>query len=75
MVLDDATLGKLVLVVFGLLYFYYTFWIYILPFVDEENFITLFFPSVRYALIVPAILGSLFIGTLMTYIIMTYFLS
>lgn len=75
MVLDDATLGKLVLVAFGLAYFYYTFWIYILPFADDENFVTLFFPSVKYALIAPAILGSLFIGTLVVCIIMTYILS
>lgn len=73
MVLDDATLGKLVLIIFGILYFYYTIWIYILPFADDEDYIVLFFPPIKYALIIPALMGTLFVGTLIIFTLVTYF--
>lgn len=73
--IDDSTLGRSVLIVFGLLYLYYTFWIYALPFVDDDNFVLRFFPPVKYALLVPAVLGTIFIGTLVTFIVVTFLLS
>ncbi len=75
MILDDSTLGKLVLITSGILYLYYTFWIYVLPFADDEDWMTIFFPPIRYALLVPAVIGSLFIGTLVVFTLITFFLS
>lgn len=75
MLLDDSTLGKLILIVSIILYVYYTFWIYGLPFADEDNFVTLFFPPIRYALIVPAICGTLFIGSILLFIFYTFCFS
>lgn len=72
--IDDSTLGKRILVIFGLLYIYYTFWIYVLPFADDDNFITLFFPPIKYALLVPALIGTIFIGTLIIFTLVNYFL-
>lgn len=72
--IDDSTLGKRTLVIFGLLYIYYTFWIFVLPFVDDDNFITLFFPPIKYALLVPALIGTIFIGTLIIFTLVNYLL-
>lgn len=75
MLLDDPALGKLILIVFGLLYLYYTLWIYALPFAEDEDYLALFFPSIRYALIIPATIGTLFIGSIILFIIYTFYFT
>lgn len=75
MLLDDPSLGKFFLIVFGLLYLYYTLWIYALPFADDEDYLTLFFPPIRYALIIPAIFGTLFIGSIIVFILYTFYFT
>ncbi|MCO5555323.1 hypothetical protein L7F22_008869 [Adiantum nelumboides] len=55
-----------------LLFAYYTFWVIILPFVDEDHFVHKYFLPQQYAIIVPTFAGvtlvcflTIFVGVVM----------
>lgn len=73
--IDDSTLGRSILFVSGLFYMYYTFWIYAVPFVDDNNFLLLLFPPVKFALLVPATLGTVFVSTLVSFVVLKFLSS
>ncbi|MES1910744.1 MAG: hypothetical protein MHM6MM_003279 [Cercozoa sp. M6MM] len=49
----DRQLGALLLSITLLGMAYYTFWVLILPFVDDDHFVQTFFPPVEWALRLP----------------------
>ncbi|XP_020595628.1 dolichol phosphate-mannose biosynthesis regulatory protein [Phalaenopsis equestris] len=72
MELADKAVGLLLTVVSLSLFSYYTFWIIILPFVEDDNFIHMYFLPREYAIIIPLFAGvtllsflSVFIGCVM----------
>jgi hypothetical protein len=63
--MNDAALGKLLLMISCVSFCYYTAWVIMLPFTDPGHAINyVLFQPVRYALLVPASMGLTFIGTL-----------
>jgi NADH:ubiquinone oxidoreductase subunit 2 (subunit N) len=62
--MNDAALGKILLIISCLSFCYYTAWVIMLPFTDSDHAINQLFPPVHYALLVPASMGLTFIGTL-----------
>ncbi|XP_037879430.1 dolichol-phosphate mannose synthase subunit 2 [Glossina fuscipes] len=61
---SDANVGKIVFVIAVSVFLYYFFWVSILPFmlIDEGNLIHSFFPPLKYAFILPATFGIVFLG-------------
>ncbi|KAH8385810.1 dolichol phosphate-mannose biosynthesis regulatory protein [Drosophila serrata] len=61
---SNAQLGKIILIAAIAVFFYYFFWVAVLPFmlIDEGNPIRLFFPPLKYAFIVPTVFGVIFLG-------------
>ncbi|KAK3916646.1 Nicotinamide riboside kinase 2 [Frankliniella fusca] len=65
--MNDTTFGCLLIVLsvgFGT---YYTAWVIGLPFFDRDHFIHNLFPSVHLALLIPALMGLAFIGSLIVF--------
>ncbi|XP_052131242.1 uncharacterized protein LOC127751556 [Frankliniella occidentalis] len=65
--MNDTTLGCLLIVLsvgFGI---YYTAWVIGLPFFEADHFIHNLFPSVHFALLIPALMGLAFIGSLIVF--------
>lgn len=67
--MNDKALGSLLISLSASFSFYYTVWIIGLPFFDSEHFIHSLFPPVHFALIVPALMGLVFIGSLVVFCI------
>jgi hypothetical protein len=65
--MNDAALGKILLIISCLSFCYYTAWVIMLPFSDREHAINQLFPPVRYALLVPASVGLAVIGSLVVF--------
>jgi len=65
--MNDAALGKILLIISCLCFGYYTAWVIMLPFSDPDHAINQFFPPVNYALLVPASLGLAFVGGLVVF--------
>ncbi|XP_058125998.1 uncharacterized protein LOC131282084 [Anopheles ziemanni] len=65
---SNAALGKLILAATFSLFFYYVFWIAVLPFMvidaSEESWIYALFPPMKFAFIVPAVFGVVLVGGL-----------
>ncbi|XP_017842109.1 dolichol-phosphate mannose synthase subunit 2 [Drosophila busckii] len=61
---SNAQLGKIILFSAIAVFFYYFFWVAILPFMilDEGNPIRSLFPPLKYAFIVPTVCGVIFLG-------------
>ncbi|XP_071442812.1 uncharacterized protein Dpm2 isoform X3 [Hetaerina americana] len=68
---SDAQLGKIILVLSVSLFVYYSLWLWVPPFLSPSSFYTFpkLFPPIRYALILPAVSGMLFIGGLLVFTI------
>lgn len=62
--MDDPTVGIIGLSLCVAVFTYYTLWVIVSPFYEP---ISLLFPPVRYALIIPAFIGILFIGSLVIF--------
>jgi NADH:ubiquinone oxidoreductase subunit 2 (subunit N) len=67
--MNDAALGKILLIISCLSFGYYTAWVIMLPFSDPDHAINQLFPPVHYALLVPASLGLAFVGGLVVFTI------
>ncbi|KAK8953177.1 hypothetical protein KSP40_PGU012531 [Platanthera guangdongensis] len=72
MELADKAVGFLLTTISLSIFSYYTFWVLILPFVDSDHFIHMYFLSREYAIIIPLFAGitllcflSMFIGYVM----------
>lgn len=65
---SNALLGKLILALTLSSFFYYTFWIGVLPFTvieaSEESWIYSLFPDRKFAFLIPAVFGVLLLGGL-----------
>ncbi|XP_046404603.1 uncharacterized protein LOC124169850 isoform X2 [Ischnura elegans] len=68
---SDAQLGKLIVVSSLSLFVYYTLWLWVPPFISKSTLESFpyIFPPTRYALLVPALSGMLFIGGLLVFTI------
>jgi len=57
---ENCELGKAILTLTFLSFVYYTLWVIVLPFVDEEylDSVSAFFPPLELALAIPAFIGS-----------------
>lgn len=66
-VMNDKTIGSLLIVLSVTFSVYYTAWVIGLPFFDEDHFIHSLFPPVYLALLVPALMGLVFIGSLIIF--------
>lgn len=65
--IENRDLGKLCLTLTGIAFFYYTLWVIVLPFVDEEYKaqISAYFPPLPLAFIIPSLIGtSVFVALL-----------
>lgn len=67
--MNDRTLGCLLVVLSVAFSVYYSAWIIGLPFFDPGHFIHKLFPPVYLALLVPALLGLAFLGSLIIFCI------
>ena len=58
--IENSDLGKVILTLTGILFVYYTLWVIVLPFVDEEylEIVSIYFPPLELALAIPAITGT-----------------
>lgn len=67
--MNDATLGQILLIFSGCFVFYYTFWVIVLPLLplSSDNILFSIFPDLIYAIVVPVILGTIFLGTLIMF--------
>lgn len=65
--MDDALLGKIVIVIVIVFFTYFTCWLFIPPFADSESFINQLFPSIYNALVMPVTIGVIFIISLILY--------
>jgi hypothetical protein len=65
--MNDAALGKILLIIICIFFCYYTAWVIVLPFTDPGHAINHLFRPVRYALLVPVSMGLIFIGTLVVF--------
>lgn len=72
--MDDAILGKIIIIIVLAIFAYFTCWLFIPPFADSESFINQLFPSIYNALVVPVTVGVIFIISLIiyTYIAINY---
>ena len=60
--IENRTAGFIYLGIFGLIFAYFTVWVIILPFIDEDvkrRHVEWLFPPVEVALLTPVIVGSL----------------
>lgn len=65
--MNDRSLGGALVtlsVAFGV---YYSAWVIGLPFFDRDHFIHHLFPPVQFALLIPALMGLVFIGSLIVF--------
>ena len=65
--MNDRTLGFFMVVSSVAFTVYYSVWIIGLPFFDSDHFIHNLFPPVYFALLVPALMGLAFIGSLIVF--------
>lgn len=65
--MDDAILGKIIIVIVLATFTYFTCWLFIPPFADSESFINQLFPSIYNALVMPVMFGVIFIISLIIY--------
>lgn len=65
--MDDAVLGKIIIVIVLAIFAYFTCWLFIPPFADSESFINQLFPPVYNALVIPVTIGVIFIISLIIY--------
>lgn len=65
--MDDAVLGKIIIVIVLVIFTYFTCWLFIPPFADSESFINQLFPSIYNALVMPVTTGVIFIISLIIY--------
>lgn len=58
--IENRDLGKILIAFTLIIFAYYTFWIIVLPFVDDEykNQVAAYFPPVEIALFIPAATGT-----------------
>ena len=59
--IENRDLGKVILSLTFILFFYYTLWVIVLPFVDEDykETINAYFPPVELALVIPSSIGTI----------------
>jgi len=62
--LATRTIGQLILCLSSVLLVYYILWVVGLPFAGPDDLFTQLFPHPRYALLVPAACGLVFISSL-----------
>ncbi|KAK2167476.1 hypothetical protein LSH36_27g05048 [Paralvinella palmiformis] len=65
---SDQTVGYGMVIFAGMLFTYYTVWVIILPFVDEDHLLHAYFLDRIYAIAIPVIAGSLVLTGLVAYI-------
>ena len=58
--IENQDLGKVLLFLTSVFFFYYTLWVLALPFVDEDykEIVTAYFPPVELALGIPSAIGT-----------------
>uniref|UniRef100_A0AAG5DDC9 Dolichol phosphate-mannose biosynthesis regulatory protein n=1 Tax=Anopheles atroparvus TaxID=41427 RepID=A0AAG5DDC9_ANOAO len=61
---SNAALGKLILAATFSVFFYYVFWVAVLPFmvIDSKSWIYSLFPPMKFAFFVPAVFGVVLLG-------------
>ncbi|KAK3248339.1 hypothetical protein CYMTET_42190 [Cymbomonas tetramitiformis] len=57
--MEDKLLGFLLLSASSTAFVYYTLWVIVTPFVEEEHYLQTWFPDRYYAIAIPAYLGLL----------------
>lgn len=67
--MNDKNIGSLLIALSASFSFYYSVWVIGLPFFDSDHFIHSLFPPVHFALLVPALMGLVFIGSLIIFCI------
>lgn len=65
--MKDKTIGCILIALSASFSFYYSVWIIALPFFDHEHLIHSLFPPIHFALLVPALMGLVFIGSLIIF--------
>lgn len=65
--MNDRTLGVLLVALSVFSGIYYTAWVIGLPFFDPDHFIHNLFPPGELALLIPALMGLAFIGSLIVF--------
>ena len=63
---EQRTLGQLLLVVSTTCYIYYTVWMLFTPLIDEDHSLQNYFPDRIYGVMVPTMLGYLLISIIIT---------
>lgn len=65
--MHDRTVGCSLVILSLTFSVYYTVWVIGLPFFDEDHFIHQLFPPLYFALLIPALMGLAFIGSLIIF--------
>ncbi|CAH0481697.1 unnamed protein product [Peronospora belbahrii] len=65
---SDQTVGSLLLVVSVIVYVYYSTWVLLSPFIDDDHIIQHFFLPYHYAISIPAVLVVLVFSGAATFI-------
>ncbi|XP_077987079.1 dolichol phosphate-mannose biosynthesis regulatory protein-like [Glandiceps talaboti] len=65
----DRVVGLGMVGLSGLIFLYYTIWVIILPFVDENYFIHQYFLPRAYAVIIPIVAGVIALGFIGIFVI------
>ncbi|XP_028548851.1 dolichol-phosphate mannose synthase subunit 2 isoform X3 [Dendrobium catenatum] len=68
MELADKAVGFLLTIISLSIFSYYTFWVIILPFVESDHFIHLYFLPREYAIIIPLFAGITLLSFLSVFI-------
>ncbi|KAH7276440.1 hypothetical protein KP509_39G007500 [Ceratopteris richardii] len=68
MEIGDRSVGFLMLLSSVSIFAYYTFWVIILPFVDEDHFVHKYFLPQQYAILVPTFAGVLLLCSLTIFV-------
>ena len=63
---EQRTLGLIVVLISSFLYVYYTVWMLITPSIDEDHTIQGYFPDRMYGVLIPTLIGYLAIAGAMT---------
>mmetsp|Transcript_19353 Transcript_19353/g.49208 ORF Transcript_19353/g.49208 Transcript_19353/m.49208 type:complete len:83 (-) Transcript_19353:196-444(-) len=64
----DRVVGVALLLFSVSLWFYYTFWVIITPFIDPDHFIQAYFPPRLYAVLIPVVAGAILLTAITTFL-------
>lgn len=67
--MSDLIYGKLIVISSVIILIYFSCWIFLTPFAEATDYLFKVFPSLRYALIIPAVSGLIFITIISLFVL------